>query len=359
MFELSSEQKKVIKNNFNKFIEYMGTSEFKRDFKDREDRVLYYQQVLPDRIDELSEIDVDDIVTNLWAARIWGNKLYHAQKIISDNGLQKLQTEFKHLLDKNKPPSQRYHRMLKNVTGLGPSSITEMLSYIQPNECGIWNKKARGALEILGIFDVDPKKYEITDQEYEMFNHVLNAIANEIKDFRASEMSEIEIDLLFVDFFLYTVIQDEKPIVDIEYKEFDHDEIKDLTADVGSMLGFETNKELRIAHGAQVDVVWRTKIGNLGTVTYVFEVHKSGSIDSLLLNLQKAKSNPTVQKLIAISDEKQLNKIEKECEGLPEEFKRDLVFWNVKDVQEVSSHLQSAMEIIDGLTLTSETFNLK
>jgi thermostable 8-oxoguanine DNA glycosylase len=359
LIELSLEQKKVIKNNFNKFKEYMGSSEFKKDFRDREDRVAYYQHDLPGKIEEFSEVDVEEIITKLWAARIWGNKLYHAQKILSDNGIEKIQTEFKHLLDTKKPASDRYQRMLKKITGLGPSSITEMLCYIQPDECGIWNRKARDALKILNITDVDPNKYQISAKEYETFNDILKSIANELKLLKVTKPLELEIDLLYVDFFLYTVAQNEKPILDTEDEDFDHNEIRDLTEDIGVMLGFETSKELRIAHGAQVDVVWRTRIGNLGTVTYVFEVHKSGSIDSLLLNLQKAKSNPTVQKLIAISDDKQLNRIEKECEGLPEEFKRDLIFWQVKDVQIVSSHLQSAMEIIDGLSLTSETFNLK
>jgi hypothetical protein len=29
---------------------------------------------------------------------------------------------------------------------------------------------------------------------------------------------------------------------------------------------------MSIAHGAKVDVVWRARIGNLGAVTYIFEV---------------------------------------------------------------------------------------
>ena len=72
--------------------------------------------------------------------------------------------------------------------------------------------------------------------------------------------------------------------------------------------------------------------------------------------MQKAKSNPTVQKVIAISDEAQLQKIEKECEGLPTEFKRDLTFWQVKHVQQVAENLQSSMEIINSLDLIRGTF---
>lgn len=356
VFKLSEEQKKSLKSYFKNFNEYMNSPEFKKDLKDREVRVKYYDEDLPTVVDELSELDVEEIVTQLWASRFWGNKQYHAQKIISDNDIEKLQEEFKHLLNKNKRAGVRYQRMVKNVTGLGPSSVTEMLTYIQPQECGIWNRKARTALKKLEITEIDPKKYQISPQEYETFNSILKAIAEELKNSKTIKIPDSEIDLLFVDFFLYTLTQDYEPIIETEDEDFDHNEIRDLTEEIGAMLGFETSKELRIAHGAQVDVVWRTRIGNLGIVTYVFEVHKSGSMDSLLLNLQKAKSNPTVQKIIAISDEKQLAKIEKECEGLPEEFKRYLVFWNVKDVQKVSEHLQSAMEIIDDLGLSPEPF---
>jgi hypothetical protein len=76
-----------------------------------------------------------------------------------------------------------------------------------------------------------------------------------------------------------------------------------------------------------------------------------GSIDSLILNLQKAKSSPTVQKVIAVSDDDQLQKIEHETEGLQAEFRNSLAFWKISDVQQVSQSLQGAMEIINRLGL--------
>jgi hypothetical protein len=101
-----------------------------------------------------------------------------------------------------------------------------------------------------------------------------------------------------LDFFLYEVAQSAKGTVEVGVRperelrlqegEFDHDEIRDLLADIGGSLGFDTDTEVKVAHGARVDVVWRARIANLGLVTYVFEVHRSGSMDSLILNLQKA-----------------------------------------------------------------------
>lgn len=99
---------------------------------------------------------------------------------------------------------------------------------------------------------------------------------------------------------------------------------------IGSMLGFETEREYKISQGAQVDAIWSAKISNLGTFKYVFEVQKSGSRKSLLLNLLKAKNNPNVQKLIVISDDKQLLQIEKECEGYNQNLGEILRFWKLK-----------------------------
>ena len=199
-------------------------------------------------------------------------------------------------------------------------------------------------------FFVNPDKYRISAQEYQKFNNVLLAIAEVSR-----EESYKSADLLFVDFYLYETGQVTAPIQD-DAKTFDHDEMKDLIQNIGVMLGFDSETEIPVGHGAKVDVIWRARIGNLGLVTYVFEVHKSGSIDSLLLNLQKSKSSPTVQKVIAVSDEAQLEKIKKESEGLPEEFRRSLGFWKVIEIQEVAESLQSAMEKINQLGLVQGAF---
>ncbi|MBI2862550.1 MAG: hypothetical protein HYX89_07005 [Chloroflexi bacterium] len=165
-------------------------------------------------------------------------------------------------------------------------------------------------------------------------------------------------DLLTVDFFLYEVGQSAVPTQKQAGlaepgagADFDHDEMKEAVKNIGLMLGFDVQTEVPIARGAKVDVVWRAKIGNLGRVTYVFEVHKAGSIDSLILNLQKAKGGATVQKVVAISDERQLAKIRQECEELPEEFRKALAYWPVNQVLEVAKGLGQATQIMDNLGL--------
>jgi hypothetical protein len=77
-------------------------------------------------------------------------------------------------------------------------------------------------------------------------------------------------------------------------------------------------------------------------------------MDSLILNLQKARTL-SVQRVVAVSDEGQLNKIRGECEGLPEGFRRALRFWEVLDVLEIGERLQKAMASIDALDLIEGT----
>ena len=169
---------------------------------------------------------------------------------------------------------------------------------------------------------VDARKYRPTAAEYGTFNHVLGAIADELRT-----QGVKDVDLLFVDFFLYEVAEGlnrEMVRAKDPSKEpsFDHDEIRDRLEQIGSSLGFDTDTEVKVAHGAVVDCVWRAKVGNLGLVTYCFEVQRGGSIDGLLMNLLRARNSPTVQKVFAVSDEAQLQQIQKEAQGMPEEFRK-------------------------------------
>jgi len=160
-------------------------------------------------------------------------------------------------------------------------------------------------------------------------------------------------NLLDVDLFLYYVVavakEIEAPEAEVE-EEFDHDEIKEMLLQIGQGLGFEVDSEVPLAPGAKVDAIWRAKIGNLGEVKYVFEVHKEGSVDSLLLNLIRAQSDPTVQKVIAVSDEKRLNNIRREASNLPQLSDR-IIYWTVSEVKRAAELLGELKGIMEKLEL--------
>jgi hypothetical protein len=133
-----------------------------------------------------------------------------------------------------------------------------------------------------------------------------------------------------------------------------HHEIRDKIAGIGSGLGFEVDTEKPIAIGARVDVVWKAKIANLGVITYVFEVQDKGSIDSLIVNLQRAQSNTSVQKLIVVSDKEQLKKIKEEIESMPEILRKDITYWDSENVDKVYENLEQVTNSIAELKLVSE-----
>lgn len=353
--QLTAEQRKRIQDYVKPFRTFLNSPEGKRDTQDRLERRRFFRSFTPEKLSKLEETDLAELVTHLWATRIFTNKRYFVDRLVTENKLPKLRQALQELLWGEGSVYDRYVRFLKEVKWFGPAMVTELLAHVHPRQCGVWNDRARKALAVLGFGEVLPlKKYRLSAREYEKFCRVLSAIAIELRDFDIPD----EPDLLFVDYFLYEVFSSQKRglIPEMMVMEFDHDEVRDKIRDIGSWLGFEAEIEEKIAHGARVDVVWRARIGNLGVVTYVFEVHKGGSIDSLILNLQKARGNPTVQKVIAVSDQRQLERLRQEVQGLPEEFRKALGYWNVAEVEQVYQNLAETTEIIQRLELVREEF---
>lgn len=191
-------------------------------------------------------------------------------------------------------------------------------------------------------------KYYITGKEYVEIIKTYKEILHELE-----ELKYPKLDMLGVDYLLFEISIYKEAKID---EDFDHDEIRDKISEIGEWLGFESLIEEHISPGAKVDVIWRAKIANLGVVTYVFEVHKKGSIDSLILNLQKALNNPTVQKLIAVTNSSQIETIKGEINNLPENFRKSLTFWNVRDVIDTYENLSKVIENIKTLDLIKSQF---
>ena len=274
---------------------------------------------------------------------------------MQENSIDKIKQELKSLLWGPDPLNVRYDKF--DIKGLGPASVTEILTFVFPDKCGIWNDKARKALKILGFSESDLpiNKYHITGKDYVKFNETLKLIGEELKKNTNLE----KMDLIEVDFFLWATYRGAAVIGPaVEIYEFDHDEMRDKIFDIGNYLGFEAEKETNIAKGSRVDGIWRAKIANLGVVTYVFEVHKKGSIDSLIMNLQKAQNNPTVQKLVVVSDENHIKKISEEVEALREDFRKALAYLDVKDVEEMYDALDGVGKILSKLELVKSAFEV-
>lgn len=127
-----------------------------------------------------------------------------------------------------------------------------------------------------------------------------------------------------------------------------HNEIVDYIKNIGTLLGYNTNLKGNIKDSGKIaDAVWEFNVGNLGKIKYVFEVQDSGSIDSLIVSLMNASQDISVQAVVAVSDEEQINKIKKHCNNIKDNFNGKLKFWNINEIEKAYSELSSSMEIIN------------
>ena len=332
------------------------------NWAERKERKAYYQSFTRDKLLAMTEEGFLEYISKLWSMLIWGNKKYVVDQLIADNGFDVLKKQLADLLYGSAPVDKRWDAFLKSVKGMGPATISELLTYANPEEFVIFNKTTILCFNYLDIPDMPKYNYQYTGKKYTE----VCAIAKEISAALKSAGAE-DCDLLAVDYFLWDEVlplaEKKEPVgqtpvkvlpkTDKDSKSL-HDEIKEKLVAIGELLGFESRSEVKITTGAIVDAVWEAKIGNMGKAIYVFEVQSKGSIDSLILNLKKAQSNAAVQAVVAVADEEQLAKIIRESAGVIDE--KSLRTWNSDDVLAVYDSLARAHESINKLALVPDSF---
>ncbi|MBP3540466.1 MAG: hypothetical protein J6K72_01430 [Clostridia bacterium] len=336
---------------------------YEDNWTERRERKKYYQSFTKDKLLAMTEDEFLEYISKLWSMLIWGNKKYVVDKMIADNGFAALKKQLAELLFGTNPIEKRWDVFLKSVKGMGPATISELLTYVDPHEYVIFNKTTILCYGYLDIPDMPKYNYQYTGKKYVEVCAIAKKIAAELQKAGATDY-----DLLAVDYFLWDEVLplaekkapnpastpgSKKPTSANESISL-HDEIKEKLVTIGELLGFESRSEVRITTGAVVDAVWEAKIGNMGKAIYVFEVQSKGSIDSLIINLKKAQNNAAVQAVVAVADEAQLAKIIKESKGVIDE--KDLRTWNSEDVLAVHDALVRAHESINKLALVPESF---
>jgi hypothetical protein len=299
---------------------------------------------------------------------IWGNKQYVVDKVIAENGLSNLLNRLSNLIWSTSPLDERWDTFRKTVKGVGPAMMSELLCYVHPTSCMLWNRRAYVALNYFGVSDLPRYNYQLTGRKYQDLCETIVEIATEMRALVGSD-----VDFFTVDYFIWdessvaeslTGIYKQPPTaappanvdkVDNTTSEFIHDEVRDKIEEIGTWLGFQANTEKKVAGGAVVDAIWEATIGNMGRVIYVFEVQTKGSLDSLILNLLKSMNNPAVQGAVAVSDSIQIEKIKAEVSSVPG-LKDKLKYWNYVEVLEVHAALESVNEAINKLGLVPQSF---
>lgn len=321
------------------------------DLNERLEREEYYKNYTADKIISMNEEEFYEYISKLWAMIIWGNKHYIIDKYINDNGFEKLKESIAYLLYGNDSIEIRWDSFKDKIKGFGPAMMSELLCYINPNEYMIWNTTASNAYNYLGIKDVPRHNYQLTGQKYVE----LTKYSKEIQNILLKKYNRTE-TLLFVDYFFWDSLRDIEPVNEernqlketvVNNKSY-HNEIIDYIKNIGSLLGYNTNIKGNIKNSGKIaDAIWEFNVGNLGKIKYVFEVQDNGSIDSLIVSLMNASQDISVQAVVAVSDEQQINKIKQHCNNIEGSFNNKLKFWNITEVERAYGELSSSMEIIN------------
>lgn len=321
------------------------------DLNERLEREEYYKSYTANKIISMNEEEFYEYISKLWAMIIWGNKHYIIDKYINDNGFEKLKESIAYLLYGNDSIEIRWDSFKDKIKGFGPAMMSELLCYINPNEYMIWNTTASNAYNYLGIKDVPRHNYQLTGQKYVE----LTKYSKEIQNILLKKYNRTE-TLLFVDYFFWDSLRNIEPVNEernplketvVNNKSY-HNEIIDYIKNIGSLLGYNTNIKGNIKNSGKIaDAIWEFNVGNLGKIKYVFEVQDNGSIDSLIVSLMNASQDISVQAVVAVSDEQQINKIKQHCNNIEGSFNNKLKFWNITEVERAYRELSSSMEIIN------------
>jgi hypothetical protein len=338
-----------------KFQHFLST-EGQKWIEERDQKNQFFEKYFssPQRLDQLEEGTLRELIHTLWAFAGWTNKDYLLAKML-ESGLPTIRSAFKHLLFDNDSLAKRFDHVRKSVKTMGVASISEILSHHDPNQNAIFNRRSWGGLIRLGVNETQlPRLTQLTGAKYEFFCKLTRNVREQI----ALKYPDIS-DLLKLDFLLYFVSLQDLP-VDIlpalptptpPLTDFDHNGVIDQLLELGDGLGFEVDKEFPVARGCRIDAIWRSRVANLGTIAYAFEVHRRGSRDSAILNLQRVRRDQSVQKVIIVSSKDELDRFRGEIESLDESFRNAVGYFEVQDLQRSLNHLQGLKDILNTLGL--------
>lgn len=332
-----------------RFRDFLESEEGQNWAQDRAEKDTFFATYFSEaEIDSLEEGTLRELIHILWAFNNFTNKDWVYQEMLS-SGVPEIRRLFTQLLYGDSSLAERFHSVTKGVRMMGAASVSEILAHHDSDQYPIWNRRSRQGIVGLGIDEaLLPKSAQISGSQYVTFCDLVSGVRDQIvKDYPDFT------DFLKLDFLLYFVSTQEAPTVapPEEIEHFEHDTVIDEVLELGDGLGFEVQKEFTVMRGCRIDAIWRSRVANLGTIAYAFEVHRRGSRDSAILNLQRVRRDPSIQKVVLVSSKDELEKFRGEIASLSESFRESVGYFEVEDLERALSHLQSLKDIMKTLGL--------
>ncbi|HHS50028.1 MAG TPA: hypothetical protein ENN07_02820 [candidate division Zixibacteria bacterium] len=303
-------------------------------------------------LNELDEGTLRELIQLLWAFNGWTNKDYLHREMM-ESGLEKIREAFRYLLLSGDSLTKRYDKAIRSIKMLGSAGLTEILAHHDHANYPIYNKRSKRGLIKLGVDSNElPKSAQISGRQYERFcNTVYKLRDNELKH------EDKFHDLFYLDFFLYYLsiidpMLEGKTAKTLELTDFGHSEAIGQLLELGNGLGFDVEKEYFLMTGCKIDAIWKSRVANLGTISYAFEVHRRGSADSAILNLQRVlKHDPTIQKVIVVSTATEIDKFRGEISSLGEDFREAVGYFKIDDLILALENLDTLKSILNKIGL--------
>ena len=135
-------------------------------WQERRQRRTFYQSFTREKILSMREDDFYEYISRLWAMLIWGNKKYVVDKLIEDNGFETIKRFLADLLFGSKPVHNRWDSFLKEIKGMGPATVSELLCYQDPQNFIIANRTTATCFQYLGIPGMPRRNYQFTGARY-------------------------------------------------------------------------------------------------------------------------------------------------------------------------------------------------
>ena len=345
---MSEVNQDVLKKVIPRFRKTLKTDQAEEWMKDRDNKDIFFKRHFGRKpVEEIDEGVLRDLIHNLWSYGGWSDrgKDWILEQML-ESGLPQIVEAFEELLYGNKPLPARFNKMRK-IKWMGAASISEILAQHDRTKYPIYNRRSKAGLVKLGVDPkILPKSSQINGSQYQSFCNLVQDVFRQIGE----TYEDIE-DLLKLDFLLYYVatVYEEEPSEPQE--KYEHSVAVEQVLQLGDSLGFEVKKEFFVTQGCKIDAIWVSRIANLGTIAYAFEVHKGGSRDSVILNLQRCSSDPSIQRVIIVSTENELQRFRGEISSLPENFRESVGYLRIEDLRKSLEYQESLRSILANIGL--------
>jgi len=176
----------------------------------KERRVWYKKKLSRDKIDNFTEKDFSKLIKDLWATLIWSNKDYKVNKLLEDNGFSRIKDSLKELLYGQDSLDKRWDNFRASIKGLGPSSMSEILAFSNPDKYGIVNLKPLSLLPVLGVISESEFKrynyYSLNGRRYVSLLETLKKIRQVLQKNGIKNADFIDTDF-FIAYLFYNVFE--------------------------------------------------------------------------------------------------------------------------------------------------------